>query len=44
MNDLQFAGRYQYLPKRCSGHLISPQNEHSILIMRPFRGVLVSGS
>jgi hypothetical protein len=28
MNDLQFAGKYQYLPIRCSGRLISLQNEH----------------
>jgi hypothetical protein len=32
MNDLEFAGRYQYLPIRCSGRLISPQNEHSIYL------------
>jgi hypothetical protein len=30
MNDLQFAGRYQCLPVRCSGRVISLQNEHSI--------------
>jgi hypothetical protein len=30
MNDLQFAGRYQCLPIRCSGRLISMQNEHSL--------------
>jgi hypothetical protein len=30
MNDLQFAGRYQCLPIRCSECLISLQNEHSI--------------
>jgi hypothetical protein len=30
MNDLQFAGRYQCLPIRCSGRLISLRNEHSI--------------
>jgi hypothetical protein len=28
MNDLQFTGRYQCLPIRCSGRLISLQNEH----------------
>jgi hypothetical protein len=28
MNDLQFAGRYQCLSIRCSGRLISLQNEH----------------
>jgi hypothetical protein len=27
MNDLQFAGRYECLPIRCSGRLISLQNE-----------------
>jgi hypothetical protein len=30
MNDLQFAVRYQCLPIRCSGRLISLQNEHFI--------------
>jgi hypothetical protein len=30
MNDLQFAGRFQCLPIRCSGRLMSLQNEHSI--------------
>jgi hypothetical protein len=30
MNDLQFAGRRQCLPIRCSGRLISLQNEHPI--------------
>jgi hypothetical protein len=30
MNGLQFAGRYQCLPIRCSGRLISLHNEHSI--------------
>jgi hypothetical protein len=30
MNDLQFAGTYQCLPIRCSGRLISLQNEHPI--------------
>jgi hypothetical protein len=29
MNDLQFAGRYQWLLIRCSGHLISLHNEHT---------------
>jgi hypothetical protein len=31
MNDLQFVGRYQCLPIRCSGRLISLQNEHPIV-------------
>jgi hypothetical protein len=30
MNVLQFAGRYQCLPIRSSGRLISLHNEHSI--------------
>jgi hypothetical protein len=30
MNDLKFAGRYQCLPIRRSGRLISLQNEHYI--------------
>jgi hypothetical protein len=30
MNDLQFAWRYQCLPIRCSGRLISLRNEHSL--------------
>jgi hypothetical protein len=30
MNALQFAGRYQCLPIRCSGRLISLQNEHAV--------------
>jgi hypothetical protein len=30
MNDLQFAGRYQCLPIRCSERLTSLQNEHPI--------------
>jgi hypothetical protein len=32
MNDLQFARRYQCLPIRCSEHLISLKNEHTICI------------
>jgi hypothetical protein len=32
MNDLQFDGRYQCLPIRCSGRLISLHNEHSIYV------------
>jgi hypothetical protein len=31
MND-QFAGRYQCLPIRSSGHLITLQNEHSLCL------------
>jgi hypothetical protein len=30
INDLHFSGRYQCLPIRCSGRLISLQNEHPI--------------
>jgi hypothetical protein len=32
MNDLQFVVRYQGLPIRCSGRLISLHNEHSLYI------------
>jgi hypothetical protein len=35
MNDLQFAGRYQCLQIRCSGRLISLNNEHPILLDFP---------
>jgi hypothetical protein len=37
MNDLQFVGRYQCLPIRCSGRLISLQNEH------PIQGLCIMG-
>jgi hypothetical protein len=37
MNDLQLAGRYQCLPIRCSGRLISLQNEHSIITTGSYR-------
>jgi hypothetical protein len=33
MKDLQFSGRYQCLPIRCSGRLISLHNEHSIEVV-----------
>jgi hypothetical protein len=39
MNDHQFARRYQFLPVRCSGRLISLQNEHPIsMALQPFVG------
>jgi hypothetical protein len=51
MNDLHFAGRYQCLPIRCSGILISLHNEHTIyvyaydigvFIINGFRGALTA--
>jgi hypothetical protein len=44
VSDLRFTGRYQRLPIRCSGSLISLQNEHSvvscIIIVRSMFGVV----
>jgi hypothetical protein len=36
MNDLQFAGRYQFMLIRCSGRLISMRNEHYMCICTTF--------
>jgi hypothetical protein len=36
MTDLQFAAIYQCLPIRCSGRLMSLQNEHSVHAVQLF--------